>query len=54
MITEYALVRFESIAFGGILPTYVSPCTDPVHIIIKDFSGNYVHSLVAVKSKNLT
>ena len=31
MITEYALVRLKSIAFGGILPTDVAPLTDPVH-----------------------
>ena len=36
MITEYALVRLESTAFGGILSADVAPCTDPVHIIIKD------------------
>ena len=36
MITEYDLVRLESIAFGGILPADVAPYTDPVHIIIKD------------------
>ena len=34
MITEYALVRLESIAFGGILPTDVAPYTDLVHITI--------------------
>ena len=54
MISEYALVRLESIAFGGILPTDVAPYTDPVHITIKDWSGDYVHSLVAVESKNPT
>ena len=54
MITEYALVRLESIAFGGILPTDVAPYTDPVHITIKDWSGDYIHSLVAVESKNST
>ena len=36
MITEYALVRLGSIAFGGILSADVAPYTDPVHIIIKD------------------
>ena len=36
MITEYALVRLESIALGEILPTDVAPYADPVHIIIKD------------------
>ena len=35
MISEYALVRHESTAFGGILPTDVAPYTDPVHITIK-------------------
>ena len=35
MITEYALVRLESIAFGGILPTDVAPYTDAAHITIK-------------------
>ena len=55
MITEYALVRLKSIAFGGILPTDVAPYTDPDHIIIKEIkSGDYVHSLVAVESKNPT
>ena len=36
MITEYGLVRLGPIAFRGILSADVAPCTDPVHIIIKD------------------
>ena len=36
MISEYALMRFLSIAFGGILHTDVAPCTAQVHVIIKE------------------
>ena len=52
MMKEYALMQLLSIAFGEILPTDVAPCTDLVDIII--MSGDYIHSLVEVESKNPT